>query len=162
MIAGEVFRQGMRQFASSVSIVTTRFCDKPYGLTATAVCSLSTDPPALIVCVNKSASAHDAICRSHGFCVNVLDEDQRDLAKAFAGAVAPENRFLCGLWLEVATGAPVLADALASFDCKVLSRSEANTHSVFVGLVVAARQGEGRRSLLYGGGNYGRFNALAA
>src|SRR5882757_6732815 len=75
------FRKGMRHLAASVTLITTRHRDVRGGLTATAVCSVSVDPPQILVCVNKTASAHDPIGEAGFFCVNILAPDHRKIAE---------------------------------------------------------------------------------
>jgi flavin reductase (NADH) len=119
------FKHAMRRLAAGVTIVTTAGGDGRAGLTATAVCSLSADPARLLVCVNRDAAPNAAIAASGRFCVNVLALRHRALALRFAGAtgVAGDDRFARGKWGKAATGAPVLLDALASFDCAVWART---------------------------------------
>ncbi len=149
------FKIGMRRLAGAVNLVTTGGGGVVrQGLTATAVCSLTIDPPTLLACVNKSASAHDAIADNGAFCVNVLAESQRDLANLFSDNDAIDQRFLEGSWLELETGAPVLDGCLCSFDCKVLERLERSTHTIFVGQVVAVAESENQPPLLYFDGQY--------
>lgn len=124
------FREGMRQLASGVCIIATRHNDRRYGLTATAVCSLSTEPPALLVCINHSAEAHAAVCASRFLSVHVLSEEHVDVARRFATAKG-EAKFEDACWVEHASGMPHLIGALASFDCRVDAIWECETHSVF-------------------------------
>ena len=156
----EAFKRGMRQLAASVTIVTTEHDGERRGLTATAVCSLSASPPRLLVCVNRLASPHDLIAASGRFCVNVLAEEHAALSQRFAGAEAGEARFAIGTWGTLATGAPMLQEALASFDCELLHQVEVETHSIFIGGVVAVVSHPGRRPLLYADGCYVGLAAL--
>lgn len=160
----ERFRQGMRRLAASVTIITTRHDARRAGLTATAVCSLSTAPPQLLVCVNRAADAHDPIDRGGRFCVNLLASGHRGLAARFAGAdgVEGEARFAEGRWIDLATGAPALADALACFDCEVGERVRASTHTIFIGRVVEVAIQPRGKPLLYAAGEYAALAALSA
>lgn len=135
-VPAKEFLAAMRQLAGAVSIVTTRHGARRAGLTATAVCSLSIEPPRLLACVNKSAGAHDHIGAGGRFCVNVLGVQHVNLAQRFAGAlgIEGEERFADGAeWSELATGAPVLADALAAFDCRVHQAIDSASHTIFIG-----------------------------
>src|SRR5262249_42782960 len=128
--AGE-FKMGMRRLASGVTIITTVHDGRRHGLTATAVASLSVEPPQLLVCVHRQAGAHDLIHAGERFCVNVLSQRHRPLAARFANhAISETERFRIGKWTTLATGAPVLEDALASFDCEVLERVSASSHTI--------------------------------
>ena len=112
------FRLAMRRFPAAVSVITSADQTRQHGMTATAVTSLSLDPPSLIVCVNRSTLLHDIILQGRHFCVNILRKDQAELSSAFGGAVAPEARFGCGNWLMSAQGVSYLADAQANIFCR--------------------------------------------
>ena len=84
-IDAAAFKKGMRHLAASVTLITTKVQDQRGGLTATAVCSVSAEPPQILVCVNKSASAHDPIGEAGFFCVNILSPGHRKIAERFAG-----------------------------------------------------------------------------
>jgi flavin reductase len=77
------FRKAMRTLASAVSIVSTAHDDRRFGMTATAVCSLSMQPPTLLVCVNQSTSLHHPLLSAGRFCINILHADQDELARTF-------------------------------------------------------------------------------
>lgn len=157
-----IFREAMRRLAAGVTIVTAVHDGEKGGLTATAVCSLSADPPQILVCVNRSAHAHDLIHKGDRMCVNVLAHDQQALAARFAGqnGITGPERFLAGRWIAEKTGAPVLADALASFECVVAERVSASTHTIFIGKVVGVRVRAVGRPLLYASGAYAGVRAL--
>jgi flavin reductase (DIM6/NTAB) family NADH-FMN oxidoreductase RutF len=162
-IAPEQFKEGMRRLAAGVTIITTAEDGTPSGLTATAVCSLSVEPPQILVCVKRTAGAHDAIARSRRFCVNVLAHGHHNLAARFAGhdGVRGEARFRAGRWVSLKTGAPSLAGALASFDCVVSEQVAATTHTIFIGQVVAMSVRQKAKPLLYASGGYASVQALA-
>jgi len=162
-VSAEAFKQGMRCLAAGVTIVTTLHDGVRSGLTATAVTSLSADPPQVLVCVNRSANAHDLIHRGSLMCVNVLAHAHQHLAARFAGqkGVFGEERFAAGRWMALTTGAPVLADAMASFDCVVTERVQASTHTIFIGRVVGVRARPKARPLVYASGTYARLEAGA-
>lgn len=132
----EDFLLGMRQLAASVTMVTTLQEGRPVGLLATAVCSVSAEPPLLLACVNRGARSHDAIAGAGLFCVNVLRADQRDLALRFLKLDGPDRFSLCR-WQALHTGAPAVEGALVSFDCTVERAIESGTHTVFIGRVQA-------------------------
>jgi len=159
-IDADTYKQGMRQLAAAVTIVTTEHEGQRCGLTATAVCSLSADPPTLLVCVNRSAAAHDRIKLGRRFCVNVLSDEDAALSRRFAGLEKGEARFTAGVWRTAVTGAPVLDHALASFDCELIEQVEAGTHTIFIGRVHAVETRPGRRPLLYADGDYSGLAAL--
>lgn len=162
-VTAEQFKLGMRCLAAGVTIVTTVHGGVRSGLTATAVTSLSADPPQVLVCVNRTAGAHDLIHSGSRLCVNVLCHTHQKLAARFAGqnGVFGPERFDMGRWTTLKTGAPVLADALVSFDCVVSERVQASTHTIFIGRVVDVRVRPKARPLVYASGTYARLEAGA-
>jgi flavin reductase (DIM6/NTAB) family NADH-FMN oxidoreductase RutF len=155
-IGPEEFKRGMRAHAAGVTIITTTDAGLHGGLTATAVCSLTIEPPQLLVCVNRRAHAHDLIRRSRVLCINVLAHDQQALAARFAGqdGVDGEARFGIGQWTTLKTGAPVLGGSLVCFDCEVIDELPTTTHTVFIGQVVAMSAPLPGPPLLYADGTY--------
>jgi flavin reductase len=152
----DMFKQGMRRLAAGVSIITTVEGGKPYGFAATSVTSVSADPaPLLLVCVSKSVSCHDTIVRAGKFCVNVLSDIDIDAARLFSSSEDRDRRFELCDWKGLVTGAPVLTNALASFDCCVHHAMEVQTHTVFFGRVeeIEIRDGD-IHPLLYVNGQF--------
>lgn len=147
----ERFRAGMRQLASGVSIVTTGSGDGRRGLTATSVCSVSAEPPTLLVCVNRSAEAHDFLTSTKTFCVNVLGTRDQELCERFAAkdGVRGLARFEFGSWVDRRNEPPALSTALASFDCLLEQHFVVSTHSIFIGRVIDARSSEDGEALVY-------------
>lgn len=149
-VDGARFRLGMRRLASGVSLVTTELDGIPRGLIATSVSSLTDEPPTLIVCVNRSASGHAPLCEARRMCVNVLAVTHREIASQFSNSHRRGERFKSGSWTTMTTGAPVLEDAIASFDCRIEQVIDYATHSIFVGLVLDARAPEGaQKPMIY-------------
>lgn len=146
-----LFIAGMGLVASSVTIVATEWDRERRGLTATAMCSLSLDPPLLLVCLNRLVAAHDMIIASRCFSVNVLNDQQRDVAARFSGeeGVRGADRFSGGEWGTMHSGAPVLADAMVSFDCMLYQAHEVATHTIFIGRVVGVGIGQHQTPLLH-------------
>lgn len=128
----------MRQLAAAVSVISTGSnLTNRSGLTATAVCSMSAEPPRLLVCVNRTGVSHEQINRNGNFCVNVLASSQMNIARRFAGMEKTDysERFAIGSWYQLQTGAPVLAGCMANFDCAVAQCIQAASHSIIVGAV---------------------------
>jgi flavin reductase len=159
--AAAEFKLGMRSLAGAVSIITTRDGERPYGMTATAVCSATADPPAVLVCVNRGTTTHAAIAKSGIFCVNVLRHEDQELSSTFSGAQKGEGRFRPGHWAELVTGAPVLVSALVAFDCRVANSMVHGTHTIYVGEVEQVRIGKKGKPLLYSEGQYAKLASLA-
>ncbi|WP_028161633.1 MULTISPECIES: flavin reductase family protein [Bradyrhizobium] len=150
------FRSAMRNVPGAVSIVTTGTQPGRHGLTLTAGCSLSTEPSSVLVCVNKSAGAHDTIKQSRSFCWNILAADHVALAQKFAGQDGSKGdiRFSEGVWRELATGAPSLIQAICSFDCRVSDSYDAGSHTIFIGEVVAQATNADLEPLVYVNGEF--------
>lgn len=145
------FRAGMARLGGACTIITGAHEGERAGLTATAVCSVSAEPPRLLVCVNRNVRAHQVIATSGRLGVNVLDACHEDLAKRFAGmvqGVVGSDRFLAGDWLDSPNGVPVLRDALVSFECQVIEETVSGTHSIFLCEVTDVATNEATQSAL--------------
>ncbi|WP_417450837.1 flavin reductase family protein [Kordiimonas sp.] len=140
-VSAEEFRQGMRRLGGAVNIVTAADGDVWAGLTATAVTSLSAEPPRLLACINRQGGTYDIVSRGRTLAVNVLGSAHKDLAMRFAGLSGePETeRFSDGDWETAVTGAPLLRDALVGFDCRVESILDAGSHAIVIGNIEAVR-----------------------
>lgn len=150
------FRDVMGHLAGGVAVVTSRAPDGARcGLTATAVCSVSLDPPLVLVSVDRDSRTHEAIGASGLYGINLLAAGQEELARRFA--TKDRDKF-SGLELRTAsTGAPVLASCLGYLDCEVVREVPAGDHTLFVGRVEAAAiQGDDvGEPLIYHLGRYG-------
>ncbi|MBS1255032.1 MAG: FMN reductase (NADH) RutF [Deltaproteobacteria bacterium] len=130
--AAQEFLSGMRIAASGVTVVTAN----GEGATVSAMNSVSSDPPSLLVCLYKGTRTESAIDRKRGFCVNILGESHSAIARVFAGMQQAEERFPKDQWISSpVTGSPLLKDAVASFDCEVDQRIDYATHTIFIGQV---------------------------
>ena len=143
------FRQGMRKLAASVAIIAAASGDRRRGLTVTAVCSVSADPPRVAVCVNKESSAHDTIVQAQAFSLNMLGSDQIEIARAFSGAVEADKRFSDDDWHAGPTGLPMLRGALVAFECDLEKIVDATTHHIFIGAVRGIENNPQEDPLLY-------------
>lgn len=159
-VDAEQFKAGMRALAGAVNIITSTAAGRRSGMTATAVCSASADPPTVLVCINKLASTHGAVAKSKAFCVNVLRAEDWDLSTAFSGAQSGESRFKSRDWTRLATGSPVLIDALVSFDCRVVKSVAHGTHTIFLGQVEQVLLGKKGKPLVYSEGQYAKLASL--
>ncbi len=155
-ISANCFRAAMRRFAANVSLVTSVEEGAFSGLTATAVCSLSADPPSLLVCVNRNASAHAVISRSGAFAVNVLSGAHRGQAELFSSSnpADRQQRFRFGAWSTLQTGSPILDDAIVAFDCQLARQIEHATHSILIAEVVGIHFGPASDNLMYVQGGF--------
>ncbi len=150
------YRALMRHQAGAVAIVAAGEAGARAGLTATAISSLSDSPPTILACVNKMTDAHGVISNIRCFSINVLANDQQEIAERFAGksGLKGENKFTGLNWDKLTTGAPVLLGALANLDCKVLDKHDFTTHTIFIGRVIAGRFRNEAEPLLYFRGDY--------
>ena len=139
----------MARMGAAVSVVTTGTVAEPVGFTASAVCSVTDAPPTLLVCLNRSSRARPAFVAEGAVCVNVLSDTQRVLSERFAAPSEMAERFKTGHWSTLETGAPVLEEALCSFDCRIERIVEVGTHSVLFGVVQAVRLGGDIGGLVY-------------
>jgi flavin reductase (NADH)/flavin reductase len=158
------FRIGMRRLAGHVCLITTaNTIGERAGLTATAVCSVSAEPPTVLICVNRQNSSHAAIRNSGVFAVNVLAVEDQALANRFASLIVGEERFREGMWTNLETGSPVLESALVCLDCRIAQAVDVGTHGILFGIIEAmrVRQTEAK-PLLYVHGSYGGFAAAGA
>lgn len=150
------FIEAMSRAASGVTVVTTAGAAGRYGQTVSAMCSVSADPPTLLVCIKSTSMIVNAIRQHRGFGVNLLRADQRRVADSFAGRStwgAPYD-FDAATWETRVTGSPLLVGAVGQFDCELSTVLEVGTHSVMFGEVQAAHCSSGT-PLLYARRNYG-------
>jgi flavin reductase len=136
-----MFLEAMRRAAASVTVVTTGGAAGRGGLTLSAMCSLSADPPAVLVCINQLSPALERIRTNGNFCVNLLGREHKRVAEVFAGQVAElrHDRFACTEWEEGVTGAPMLAHSLAALECVLEDEAVYATHKILIGRVINAR-----------------------
>lgn len=135
------FRNAIGRFLTGVTVITTAHDGVAHGITASAVASLSVDPPTLLVCLNKQSATRGAVAAARRFVVNVLAADQGPLAMHFASK-SPEK--FARLPVETGThGLPRLPGAIATLDCAVVAEVDGGTHSIFVGRAEAGSAGDG-------------------
>ena len=134
-----LYRDAMARVASAVHVVTTIGPQGRVGLTATAVAAVSDTPPTVLVSVARPSRTLAAIEASGLFCVNTLPGGAEDLAEIFASrrGIDAEARFETRPWGRLVTGAPVLLDAVAAFDCRLVAIHDIATHRVLIGEVLA-------------------------
>jgi flavin reductase (DIM6/NTAB) family NADH-FMN oxidoreductase RutF len=131
------FRQLLGCFATGVTVITTNAGGLLHGMTASAVCSLSLEPPLLLVCVERSTHCHPQLHAAGHFGVNVLAAGQRDLSELFARSQPPERGSLRGARHHPGPhGVPVLDGALATIVCRLETSYPGGDHDIFVGEVL--------------------------
>jgi flavin reductase (DIM6/NTAB) family NADH-FMN oxidoreductase RutF len=148
------FRTAMRGVASTIHIVTLTLDGAPKGMTATAVSSLSMNPPSLLVCMNETVSMHEPMAGIEWFCVNVLTTRHIAVARAFSDSRLRDVRFETGQWSIDDEPAPRLADAQAAMLCRRVGHHRFGTHSIFLGEVCKVRLSGARDPLVYLDGSF--------
>ncbi len=143
----EEFRRACARYATGIAIATVQGPDgTPQGLTVNSFTSVSLEPPLVLVCIAKTATAYSAFQVAKGFAVNILREEQIDLSQHFA--LSKPERFDGLAWREGLHGAPILDGVLSVLECAMHASFEAGDHTVFIGLVEHAESHEGS-PLLY-------------
>ena len=159
----EQFLEGMSRSAATVSVVTTDGPAGRAGATVSAMSSVSADgeKPTMLVCLNASSSTLPVVLENGCFCINVLGLGQQDVADVFSGRIeAPHGDRFHGQSTEPGpTGAPMLTEALVSFDCRLVSAEKIGTHHVCIGAVEGVVTAETGSPLLYGMRRYLRTEA---
>lgn len=150
VIDSQSFRAALAQWASGVTVVTTTQGEQNIGITASSFCSVSLEPPRILICVAKRLYTHKVIEQTGIFAVNILSSSQEDLGMRFAGKVPEgEDRF-AGIEISRAvTGAPLLPDVLGWLDCRLQDAFDGGDHTIFVGGVVAAHAVDEGEPILY-------------
>ena len=145
------FREAMARMGAAVHVVTTAGAAGRAGFTATAVCSVSDQPPTLLVCLNGRSRGTPVLRENGVFCVNTLGADSEAIADMFAGrtGAALEERFQVGDWITLKTGAPVLRTAVVAFDCRTMEVRPVATHNIFFAAIEAIHFGPPVPALVY-------------
>ncbi len=132
------FRQVAGQFATGVTVVTTCSQGKPAGITVNAFCSVSLEPPLVLVCIDLISLTLPVIRESGSFAVNILTNEQEELSRCFAGSTEERYEHFCHASFHIAaTGAPIIDDVLAFIDARVVAEYPAGDHVIFLGQVEA-------------------------
>ncbi|MGO4893520.1 flavin reductase [Flavobacterium sp. W21_SRS_FM6] len=159
-VTPEAFRNGMAGLPGTVNIVTTDGDEGKAGFTATAVCSVSDNPPTLLVCLNRGTSVYNVFSKSETLAINTLDQGFDALSNLFGGKAAMQERFASAQWETLTTGSPVLVGAAVTFDCVITERLSVATHDVFFCRVVDIKQQEKAGALLYHQRQYRQLDAI--
>ncbi len=151
------FREAMSRVGASVHIVTTNGPAGLGGITATSATSVTLDPPTMLFCIHASSPSAARMIENAAFCINALNPAHRELADIFAGNTekSREERFDSGDWTQLATGSPVLREAVASFDCRLVEAKRVGTHLIMIGLVEAVAYSPAADVLAYVHRQYG-------
>ncbi|MFG1399024.1 flavin reductase [Roseixanthobacter pseudopolyaromaticivorans] len=153
-VTQQSYRDAMSRVGAAVNVVTTDGPGGKAGFTASAVCSVTDSPPTLLVCLNRGSSVSAAFQANGVLCVNTLAPSHKGLSNLFGGKTPMEERFAAAQWAPCATGAPMLADAVAAFDCRVARTVDVGTHCVLFCEVVGIAAGGTPEALIYFGRRY--------
>jgi flavin reductase (DIM6/NTAB) family NADH-FMN oxidoreductase RutF len=156
-----LLRRAFGTFATGVTVVSVGG-DSPHGMTANSFASVSLAPPLLLVCVDKAAAMHSILQSVGGFGVSVLAAHQEPVARHFADRQRPLGvaQFHSVDWRPgERTGAPLIEDAIARFECRVTGSYEAGDHTIFVGELLSVDTSVEDAPLLF---HRGRFLRSAA
>jgi len=139
----------MRLYPCGVSVVAADVEGNRIGVTVGSLVSLSLEPPLVGISVGRDLALHELLRAAGAFAVSILRGDQGDVAAHFARGMPP-----IALWSRFdtrvgATGAPLLADALAWLECRVVAEHGVGDHTFFVGEVVALEESEPGPALVY-------------
>jgi len=150
------FRDAMRAFVGNCSVLTVGDGDDASGLVVTSAISLSADPPLLLACVNRTASAHPLLVNYGRFGWSSLGAAHQPVAERFSGfgGVKGAARYEGAEWETAVTGARLLKGAAAAFDCTVEEMIDRATHTILIGRVRAIRVTPGAGALVYWNGGY--------
>ncbi len=150
----DVFRRACGLFATGVAVLTTRATDgTPHGLTINSFCSLSLDPPLVMVAIDRICSFLRTFESTGYYAVNILREEQRDLSVRFAEL--PEGRFTGVRWQAGVVGAPLIDGVLGVIECRTIQVVDAGDHRMLIGQVVEVGIGEGRPLVFFRSGYTG-------
>jgi 3-hydroxy-9,10-secoandrosta-1,3,5(10)-triene-9,17-dione monooxygenase reductase component len=157
-VEGARFRQVLGHFPTGVTVITAAGVDGPAGMCVGSFASVSLDPPLVAFFAGKSSTSYPAIAAAGHYCVNILGDDQEEVARVFAGK-GDDKYSGIGWRPSVATGAPVLNDVLAWIDCRIDAVHEAGDHWIVVGRVLDLEIGREGGPLVFFRGGFGRYTA---
>ncbi len=147
-----MFRYVLGHFASGVTVVTLQYEGQLHGLTVSSFCSLSLEPPLVLICIDRRFQSHDLIQQAGMFAVNILAEDGEWMSRHFASRAT--DKFAVVPYHIGQTGVPLLNSALATIECRLFDTFPGGDHSIFVGEVMAATARDNAQPLLYYRGGY--------
>jgi flavin reductase len=149
------FRNAMARVCAPVNVITTNGPAGRGGFTATAMCSVTDEPPTLLVCMNARSAQTGMFVENRRFCVNVLTQEHKDLAGVFAGREPDmDARYAAADWMTLKSGNQALTDAIVSFDCRLIEARLIGTHNILIGEVTEVRSRNDGHALVYFDRNY--------
>ena len=156
-ISRNEFRHALGRFASGVTVVTTKDADgNLHGITVSAFCSVSLEPPLILVCIDKNTGSHHALGQTDSFVVNILRDDQQYISDRFASYLP--NKFEVVEYHLGIDDLPVLENVLANLECRLVDAHDNGDHTIFVGEIEKATVNDGK-PLIYWYGNYKQLSS---
>ncbi len=153
------FRNAMALLGGAVSVITTDGAAGRFGFTASAVCSVTDQPPTLLVCMNRSSHSNVHFKTNGVLSVNVLTAEHQDISGVFANReLTMEQRFASAHWHTLESGAPLLDEALVSFDCRIAQAHEVGSHTIFYCEILDLKIGASQEGLVYFNRAYHRLS----
>lgn len=140
-VTPELFREAMSRWATGLTVVTARDGDEIHGMLVSSFTGVAKEPPLVLVCADRSTRTHELIARAGVFAVSILPASQWETSEVFAGRRPDQDddRFAVVAHHAEVTGAPILDDSLAWFDCRVVAVHDGgHSHTIYVGTVEAA------------------------
>ena len=146
VISSDEVRTVRSRWTSGITVITAKHGDVEHGMVASSFCSVSADPLTVLFCAAHKTRTYPLVKDSGAFVVNILSREQEETFRVVAGQKGEPNadKFAGEAVKTAVTGAPVLQDSMAWFDCRVLAEYPGgNTHTIFVGEIVAGDLGDG-------------------
>tara|TARA_B100000902_G_scaffold18579_1_gene22279 strand:- start:2162 stop:2650 length:489 start_codon:yes stop_codon:yes gene_type:complete len=159
-ITDETFKELMKRFASGVTLITFENEGKLSGLTVSSFCSLSMNPPLILICIDKKIPSHDSLKNGGSFGVNICTSEQGKLAWDFANSNIDKNELILSLNHRITDDkVPLLNDCLASMECTLKETYEGGDHTIFVGQIESGDFSEKSDPLVYYKSGLGNFTS---
>jgi flavin reductase (DIM6/NTAB) family NADH-FMN oxidoreductase RutF len=156
--SNDLFKELMRRFAAGVTLVTFNENEKFGGLTVSSFCSLSMDPPLVLICIDRKIASHESLEKTDVFGVNICNSEQGKLAWDFASSKIDKNELIKSLPHTLTKlGTPLLEGCLATMECKITQKHDGGDHTIFVGQVEEGKFDENAEPLVYYGSGLGEF-----
>ena len=157
-ITDDTFKELMKRFASGVTLITFENGGNYSGLTVSSFCSLSMNPPLILICIDKKIPSHESLKNSTHFGVNICTSEQGKLAWDFANSNVDKNELILSLNHNITENkVPLLNDCLASMECTIKETYEGGDHTIFVGQIEGGKFDEESVPLVYYKSGLGNF-----
>ena len=158
--SNDLFKELMRRFAAGVTLVTFNENKKFGGLTVSSFCSLSMDPPLVLICIDRKIASHESLEKTDAFGVNICNSEQGKLAWDFANSNIDKNELIKSLPHTLTKlGTPLLDGCLATMECKITQKYDGGDHTIFIGQVEEGKFDENAEPLVYYGSGLGEFKS---